>query len=445
MSDDLIANLANAFKPLPLPADSPLYVDLRSVRADADVCRDLGKKILRAEPEDYTYQLYAGHRGGGKSAELLRLKENLEEKGCFVVYFAADEGDIQPEDTQYTDILIACTRNLLKSFEQVNSTPLQNWLKARWQDLIDLALTEVKIENVRLETGDLIKYFGKLSAAIRAEPSEREKIREKLNPHTITLLAALNEFIAEGKKSLVDSSKLVVIVDNLDRIVPVNRGENKTNHDEIFLDRGNQLRGLHCHLIYTIPISMAYSNRVTDLRDIYDNDPMVLPMIMVTNLDGSRNEQGIARIKDIINKRIRQFTPFKNPGTEVFESVEVLDKLCLMTGGHVRNLMWLLGTAFDFVEDLPITAQALQRAFTQARDVYRRTVQHEQWEILARVHLSHKIQNDEVHRQLLFNRCILQYGFFNEDRELQSWYDVHPLILGIEEFKAVLKNLEEAT
>jgi hypothetical protein len=66
MSEDLIANLANAFKPLPLPADSPLYVDLRSVRADADVCRDLGKKILRAEPEDYTYQLYAGHRGGGK-------------------------------------------------------------------------------------------------------------------------------------------------------------------------------------------------------------------------------------------------------------------------------------------------------------------------------------------------------------------------------------------
>jgi hypothetical protein len=30
MSEDLIANLANAFKPLSLPTDSPLYVDLRS-------------------------------------------------------------------------------------------------------------------------------------------------------------------------------------------------------------------------------------------------------------------------------------------------------------------------------------------------------------------------------------------------------------------------------
>jgi len=67
------------------------------------------------------------------------------------------------------------------------------------------------------------------------------------------------------------------------------------------------------------------------------------------------------------------------------------------------------------------------------------------WRGFILVIISHKIQNDVVHRQLLFNRCILQYGFFNEDSELQSWYDVHPLILGIKEFKTVLKTLEEAT
>lgn len=113
MSEQLIANLANAFKPVPLPADSPFYVDLKAVRADADVCQDLGRKIIRALPTDYTHQLYTGHRGGGKSTELLRLKKYLEQKNCFVVYFAADEDDIDPEDAQYTDILIACTRHLL--------------------------------------------------------------------------------------------------------------------------------------------------------------------------------------------------------------------------------------------------------------------------------------------------------------------------------------------
>jgi hypothetical protein len=155
----------------------------------------------------------------------LRLKKYLEQNNCFVVYFAADEDDIYPEDAQYTDILIACTRHLLEQLKQANSTPLKNWIKSRWQDLIDLALTEIKVEDVKLETGDLIKYFGKLSAAIRAIPSQRQEIRNKINPHTVTLLTALNEFIDNSKTVLDDSTKLVVIVDNLDRIVPINRRE----------------------------------------------------------------------------------------------------------------------------------------------------------------------------------------------------------------------------
>ena len=32
----------------------------------------------------------------------------------------------------------------------------------------------------------------------------------------------------------------------------------RNSHDEIFLDRSDQLQGLDCHLIYTIPISMVY-------------------------------------------------------------------------------------------------------------------------------------------------------------------------------------------
>ncbi|MGK7880128.1 MAG: ATP-binding protein [Crocosphaera sp.] len=440
MSQDLIAKLANAFKPIPLPADSHLYVDLKAVRADADVYQNLGRKILRSPHDQYTYQLYAGHRGGGKSTELLRLRKHLEDNNCFVVYFAADQEDIDPEDAQYTDILIACTRHLLEELKEANSTPLKNWLKERWQDLRDLSLTEIKLEDAKLDTGDLIKYFGKLSVAIRAIPSERQKIREKINPHTVTLLDALNKFIDDEKKQLSDGQKLVLLVDNLDRIVPIMRGENKNNHDEIFLDRANQLTGLNCHIVYTIPISMAYSNRANDLRERYDGDLMVLPMIRVFDLDNNAYEEGVNKIKEIISKRIEQFSPDENLEKDIFESKELLEYLCLMTGGHVRNLMLLMASAFDQIDDLPITKRAAQRAITQARDVYRRTVEHEQWPLLVNVHQTHEIQNDQEHRKLLFNRCILQYGYFDDDEEFKSWYDVHPLILKISEFVEQLNS-----
>ncbi len=438
MSQDLITNLYNSFDPFqPLPAGDAAYVDLRSVRGDANILRDLGNKIIRS-PGRNTCQLYAGHRGAGKSTELLRLQADLNQKGCFVVYFAADQDDLDPEDTEYTDILIACTRRLLEQLKNANPQPLLTWLNERQQDLKELAFTEIRFDDLKLETA--IGLFGKLSSNIRAIPNERAKIRAKLDPHTVTLLSALNEFIQDGKRHLpTEQSQLVVIVDNLDRIVPVNREEKRTNHEEIFIDRANQLKGLDCHLIYTIPISMVYSSRVADLRDIYDNDPLVLPMIMVEMPDNQTVcKEGMDQLKELIGRRVRKYAPTQLLETNIFESLEVLEKLCLMSGGHIRNVMLLIRSAFDHIESLPITKQAVQRSITQAREIYHRTVEENQWNLLAEVYKSKAIKNDDEYRKLLFNRCILQYAFFDDEGEMQVWYDVHPLIRAIPEFKGGL-------
>ena len=438
-SEKLLTNLYNAFDPFyPLPAGDPQYVDCREVRGDGDIIEDLGRKIKLSQR--MTCQLYAGHRGAGKSTELLRLQEYLQNQGCFVVYFAADEQDINPEDTEYTDILLACTRHLLEELRNANSKPLRDWMQDRWEDLKDLALTEVSFETLSLESQ--IAQFAKLTANVRTVPSLRQKIRDKINPHTTTLIDALNEFIVDAKKNLPDkSSQLAVIADNLDRIVPFSQDGKRSNLDEIFLDRTEQLKALDCHVIYTIPISMVYSNRATELINNY-NDPQVLPMIMVQNPDGSTNEAGLAKIKELIEKRVKQVNPNQSVETGLFDSGETLERLCLMSGGHVRNLLLMMQEAITRTEDLPITAKAAQRAITQARDVYRRTPEEDEWQILAKVSQTQRILNDEQHRNLLFSRCILEYRYYDEEGEMQHWYDVHPLIKGIKQFKDCLAQLQ---
>ncbi len=73
-SSDLLAKLYNAFKPFePLPAGDPKYVDCQDVRKDADIEQELGNRMRLADTN--TCQLYSGHRGAGKSTELLRLKK----------------------------------------------------------------------------------------------------------------------------------------------------------------------------------------------------------------------------------------------------------------------------------------------------------------------------------------------------------------------------------
>ncbi|MEI6065402.1 MAG: ATP-binding protein, partial [Pseudanabaena sp. ELA748] len=348
---------------------------------------------------------------------------------------------IDPEDAQYTDILLSCTRHLLEELKNADPAPILGWLGDRWQDLKDLALTKISFEKLSVEAQ--ISEFAKLTASIRAIPSERQKIRELVNPHTITLLKALNEFIDDAKRKLPkDKTHLVAIADNLDRIVPIPQEHGRTNHDEIFLDRAQQLQGLNCHIIYTIPISMVYSSRAADLRDIY-GDPQVLPMIMVQTPNGETDAAGLAKITEIIKKRIEPFAPNANLETAIFSSAEGLLRLCLMSGGHVRNLMLLVRSAIDHIDSLPITEKAIQRGITQARDTYRRTVEQDEWELLAKVTESKQIDNDDRYRKLLFNRCVLQYGYFDDEGELQPWYDVHPLIKGIQQFKDAVAQLKQ--
>ena len=427
MSQDLITNLYNAFDPFqPLPAGDAAYVDLRSVRGDANILRDLGNQIIRS-PERNTCQLYAGHRGAGKSTELLRLQADLNQKGCFVVYFAADQDDLDPEDAQYIDILIACTRHLLDALKDANPQPLLTWLSDREQDLKELDFIDISSSNLNVE--DSNKIFYQLSIAIRSAPAKRAKIRAQLDAHTVTLLSALNEFIRNAKRHLPsDQSQLVVIVDSLDRIVPVNRDEKLTNHEEIFIDRANQLKGLDCHVIYTIPVSLVYSFRAVSLLNIYGKVSFVLPMIMVETPDGQIYQEGIEKLKELIYRRVQKYVLMQDLETDIFENKEILEHFCFMSGGHIRDLILLIRSAFDYIEKLPITKQSEQRAISQAQDIYRRILEANQWELLKAVHQTKAIKNNDEYRKLLFNRCVLQYAFFDEEGEMQVWYDVHPLI-----------------
>ncbi len=436
MAEDLkfLRQIYNSFDPFqPLPADDLAYVDCREVRGDSDILVEVGKDILYSDR--MTCQLYTGHRGAGKSTELYRLQKYLDENGCFVVYFAADEQDIEPEDAQYTDILLACTRRLLEALkDNANSQPLLNWLTARWEDLKDLALTEVSLDGLSVEAG--IAQFAKITANIRTEPSQRYKIRQRINPHTVTLIEALNKFIEDAKNNLPSGyEQLVVIADNLDRIAPIPQEDGRSNHNQIFIDRSEQLKALHCHFVYTVPISMLYSNRATDLRDIYGADAQVLPMIMVQTSENQSYERGINKVKEILQKRINRVKSDLSI-VDMFETQEALTQLCLMSGGHVRNLLLLMKEAVKYTDSLPITNRALLRSISEARNTYRNKIYADEWQVLAKVYQTKTIKNDELHRNLLFWRAILEYRYPDENGDIQIWYNPHPLIIGTPEFRA---------
>jgi hypothetical protein len=82
------------------------------------------------------------------------------------------------------------------------SQPILDWLKARWASIKEILDTEVEIENMKIE--QQIEQIGKITSSLKFNPSYRAQIRQKIEPHTIGLRDALNEFIRDAKKKLPD-------------------------------------------------------------------------------------------------------------------------------------------------------------------------------------------------------------------------------------------------
>jgi AAA ATPase domain len=446
---DLLTEIYSSFEPFQ-PPSKEVYVDCQEVRGGWEVVRELGRKITRSKKP--TCQLYSGHRGVGKSTELLRLKEYLEQQKYFVVYFAADDEDIEPQDAEYADILFACTRHLVEAIDLQNHNPLLDWMKNRWESLKDLALTEVSFEGLNLE--GQIAQFAKITANLRATPDKRRELRQKINANTPSLVEALNDFIKEAEKSLPTACRgIVMIADNLDRIAETKEEATPSNYDEIYLNRSEILRGLACHVIYTVPIAMVYSGRATQLEDNYEKTN-ILPMVMVQNPDGTINSNGLSKLREIIcrrleaiDSRLTQTMDGTVAGLDlpaVFDSSETLNQLCIMSGGHARNLMQMIRIAVNWTDDLPITAEAVQRAIAETRETYLNTIQEHQWEILADVYCKKHANNNEQCLRLLLTRCLLEYRYYDDKGNLKRWYNVHPLIEEIEQFQATVAKIRQS-
>jgi hypothetical protein len=156
-----------------------------------------------------------------------------------------------------------------------------------------------------------------------------------------------HELIDTANQQLRDQGKagLVVIVDNLDRIDNKPRVQDRRQPEYLFVDRGDQLKQLRCHVIYTIPLVLSFSNEKENLTNRFGASPQVLPMVRTQNYDGSLCTEGLAALRQMILARaFPDLSGDQRLGQidQVFDNLATLDRLCLASGSHVRNLLVLL-------------------------------------------------------------------------------------------------------
>ena len=421
----------NAVDPArPLQSGDPRYVDTSAVRGNENVVTRLYETITWSDTA--TAQLFTGHRGCGKSTELLRLKDRLERADYAVVYFEAD-AVLHLNDVVYTDILIAIARKVVECSEEIGVKVNQKLLDdvlAWFAEVIyeKQNLSEVKAElanEFKLSLPKLLSPFAQMMSRITGQLKtgweSKKLIRQRLDPQIEQLIVNVNLLLSETESKLCKKGKrgLVLIIDNLDRIPfrPLSEDGQRNNHDLLYIEHGEHLCALTTHIIYSVPVAMFYSPQASVLESVFP-DNLIMPMIKTRDRANQAWREGLDVMRTILERRIVL--------DEVF-TTDALDLLVDMSGGYPRDLMLMVRYACHYARDRyprPIDEGAAKRALGRVVSKYHRMIPEDHFPLLAAVHLSKEVTNDNTHRLMLYNLSILEYM-----NDIPPWLDVHPAIL----------------
>ncbi|MUG95379.1 AAA family ATPase [Scytonema sp. UIC 10036] len=417
-------------------SDRQYYIDFSAVRG-CKIVEELQRTITRISPEEPTCQLFTGHIGCGKSTELQRLKAELELAGFHVVYFESSQ-DLDMADIDVSDILLSVARQVSTSLETINIKVRPSYFANLFKEIGDFLQTPIDIS----AQAELSLGIAKISAKTKDSPQLRTQLRHYLEPRTNSILQAINEEVLDKaieQLKLRGQKGLVVIIDNLDRVDmrPVASGRSQPEY--LFIDRGEQLRRLKCHVVYTIPLSLIFSNEYQTLKNRLGGGvaPKVLPMVLVRQRDGSDYEAGMSLLRQLVLARaFPEIPPLERLEftTELFDKPETLNRLCRVSGGHIRNLLGLLYSCLQR-EDPPFSEDCLEAVIKDYRDDLLLAIDEEEWQLLYEVIQQQSLSGESDYQRLLRSMFVFEY------RDPQGrWFGISPALAETDKVLTWQKN-----
>lgn len=423
----------------PLAADDKeRYVDLSGVRGTRNLANSITRQITRSQ-SGYHQQLVTGHRGCGKSTELLRLKATLEDRQFFTVYLDVEDV-IDLVEIDYLDVLLAIARAVEEQTRsrgfQLNDTLLDDlyqWFADKVLEKTEKTDFESELQAKAQADGGIpliARLLARFTAQIKTASSQRTTTRQVLERELPVFVDKLNALISDARRHVQKARHIdiVIIVDGLEkmhyRLVQQNDESDASvlsratsTHDMLFLHHAEQLKAPRCHLVYTVPISLAFNANLRDVFDIF-----VIPMVKT-------NAEGLAKLTEIIERRVNVAAVFESPG--------LLQQLAQLSGGVVRDLMHLMRLASDTDAD-KIGDNEVKYACTTLIKDYDRTLRNADIDALRQVHREQRVQADKRFERLLNLRTVLEYE--NGER----WAAVHPAVLAIDWVKKRLTDGAQA-
>ncbi len=411
----------------PLEPDDPRYV---RVYDDARIAAD--DPVAEAEGTiewsvDASVQLFSGFRGTGKSTELRRLRASLREAGYLVLLFDAEDYLNLSIAVDVPDFLLAVAGALgeaVVSEGYLTDDPATISYWDRFREFVG----GIKLEELSAELAAGPAKVA-VKANLRSDPGFTRTLQQRMAGHLGSFVADVRAYVHDIVQQLraarPDARGIVVMVDSIEHIrgISANAEEVQESVESLFAVHASKLHLPGLHVIYTVPpwLTVLYPG----LSSLYEpGGVQVLPSLKVCHRDnGAPFEPGVEILSGVVAARAKAA---QGDWTRLL-SEDQLRRICLQSGGHLRDLLAIIGRVLLKARGaLPTSDDVVERALADRRSEFLPIANDDAlW--LAQIAARHDVELPGVVRlpalaRFLDTHLVLCY------RNGDKWYDLHPLI-----------------
>lgn len=351
---------------------------------------------------------FSGHRGCGKSTELLHLLGNAEiQRKYWPINFSIrEEADIV--DIDFRDVLLAIGGRLFREYRRKGGELPEQLLKELngWKGKVEKEISTIlegQLSEIEL-SASLDAFFASAGMKMKLEPATRVELRQVVDTDITGLISIINH-IASAIYSKEHRIPLILI-DDMDK-------PDLEKARAIFHNRREIMMQPNCAIVYTVSSALFYSKEFDSIRDqaiflqnIYLHPPMDL---------NSHHEDGYKTLREFVHVRM----------APNLAEASALEAAISYSGGVFREMARIMRTAIGRArrrKAAQLDCSDIEWAATEIRNEYRRILDKEDIKLIKKVAENNRLEYNDRLTPLLQLLALLEY------RDGENWCDVHPVL-----------------
>ncbi|MCU0643162.1 MAG: hypothetical protein MUC94_02785 [bacterium] len=367
------------------------------------------KTILKTA-SDFPKLLFSGPPGSGKKTELMNLRESLKKDFHIVMFSIKEISNVYSVSLdKILFYILTKIADKTKSEKLAISEKLEKFIKKNSDvdDDLEPIIIEKNEKESEKDTDEPIEdQLEEVDSKVEHEMN-KFYIRSSNKPNVKEMIELINEAVWDLEEKT--KKDVLVIVADMDKI-------NLPYTIEIFTRYILYLTKINCFAVYTFPSMFKhFPNFITAYRKFAG--VYFLPNFAIFDRNGKPDENGKAKLKEIISRRI---------SSKLIDDLAI-DLIIQLSGGLLHELINLvrqccivaLKSKYKVIDDY----QVVPAAEKQIRKVYSSSYSDETRQLLLKVKREKKMQPFDTFFTLINQFSIIEYGLDDE-----RWYDINPIL-----------------